>query len=418
MKSVDICKPQDCALCMACVNTCPVSAIHIAHDEMGFEAICVDEEKCVDCGACARVCKARKSIEKRVPDVGYVGQAKDNQKLACSASGGAFQMLAEIILERGGVCYGSEFCKDSFDAKHVRIDNKQDMARILNSKYIPSLIGTAYQQAKADLQADKWVLFCGTPCQIQGLKAYLNKEYDKLLCADLICHGVTATKWFHDYVALTEKQRHIKVVDYQFRDKSVSWGTNYCYSYYKTNDPHKRIKTQHCPREGSSYMIQYLRGNIFRENCYSCELSSSNRVSDFTLGDFWGIELEYPELVLNKDTRLSLRRGVSCLLLNTPKAQDFIPSLQEKMKIFPVEVERIVRHNGNLREASKPGKSREHVLSTYAKHGYAPIEAEYQASVGKKRHVYNLKNTLKSILPDRLRIFIYRTPWLSKWVFH
>ncbi len=46
-----------------------------------------------------------------------------------------------------------------------------------------------------DLRAGKWVLVSGTPCQIYGIKKYIQKKQldSKLFTIDLLCHG-TAKK--------------------------------------------------------------------------------------------------------------------------------------------------------------------------------------------------------------------------------
>lgn len=420
MNKEKLCASHDCTLCMACLNTCSHNAIYLSTDDTGYEKIVIDNTKCVDCGLCTRVCNRREEVVRNTPRVSLAAQALEKNRLKNSASGGAFQMLALSVLENGGICYGAEGLYENgcYSVQHTRIDAIEDLERILNSKYVPSLIGQSYSQAKADLESGKVVLFSGTPCQIQGLKAFLNKDYANLLTADLICHGVTSARIFMDYIHEVEKTEAITIVDYQFRDKSVSWGTNFCYSYYKNNDPRKTIKIKHCPREASSYMIHYLKGNIFRENCYNCSLSCTQRVSDFTLGDFWEIETEYSEFVTKAKPRIVLRQGVSCILANTEKAENYVQTLDSKMVMHEVTLESIVKHNGNLRAPSKRGKERDDLLKTYRECSYEAIENRYRKTILKKAPIYNLKNILKSYLPDRVRILIYKTPFLRRIVFH
>ena len=420
MNNSKLCSPQSCTLCMACVNICHQAAIALTTDENGYEKIHIDSEKCIDCGLCTKVCNRREAVVRNNPLTCFAAQATDKERLMGSASGGAFQTIARYVLCNGGVCYGSEgkIYQGQYTATHVRIDTPDDLYRILNSKYIPSIIGDSYKQAKADLQKGLFVLFCGTPCQIQGLKAYLGTDYDNLLTTDLICHGVASTQIFGDYIGELEKRDNITVVDYQFRDKSVSWGTNFCYSYYKNSNTSKKVKVRHCPREASSYMINYLKGNIFRENCYDCALSCSERVSDFTLGDYWEIETEHPEFVTQSKPSIVLRQGVSCILVNTQKAADFIGNISSEMILREVTFESVASHNGNLRRSSKRGRSRDAFLESYRQYGYSSVEDQYRKKVSGKMVVYNLKNMLKSRLPDRVRIFIYNTPFLRKIVFH
>lgn len=415
-----VCVKQDCTLCMACVNSCPREAISLGWDENGYEKITIDENKCVNCGICEKICLNRGTMKRHSPLSSYAAQAKDNEALGRSASGGAFQMLAETVLEQGGICYGCEMVltENGFFARHVRIDDQSQLPRILNSKYIPSIIGKTYREVKADLEAERLVLFSGTPCQIEGLRAYLAKEYENLITADLICHGVTSARLFNDYIHQVEERDQIRIVEYMFRDKQISWGTNYCYRYYRKTDPKRFMRCRHCPREESSYMMHYLRGDFFREACYTCTLSSTDRVSDFTLGDYWAIEKEHPEFITDGRPRMVLRRGISCILANTEKAEQNMKLLDNKMIIHQVPLQSIVLHNGNLQKASEKGKMRDEILSVYRNHGYKPIDERYRQSVGYKMGIYRAKNFLKSYLPDWLRIFIYRSPMLSRLVFH
>lgn len=420
MNDSKLCATQDCTLCMACYNVCPKNAVVLTTDENGYEKLYIDSDKCINCGLCTKVCNQREKVVRKSPVSCYAAQATDKLKLRASASGGAFQMVAQYVLQNGGVCYGSEgkIQDGQYTAKHIRIDSLDDLHLILNSKYIPSIIGDTYKEAKADLEKGVTVLFCGTPCQIQGLKAYLGKDYENLLTTDLVCHGVASTQIFNDYLDETEKRDDISIVDYRFRDKSVSWGTNFCYSYYKNNDSARKIRVRHCPREASSYMINYLKGNIFRENCYQCSLSCDERVSDFTFGDYWEIETEHPEFVTKSKPSIVLRQGVSCILVNTKKAEYFLGKISSEMVLYKVTFESIASHNGNLCRSSKRGRGRDAFLQTYRESGYSAVEDTYRKKVRKKMVVYNLKNSLKSHLPDRLRILIYKTPFLRKIVFH
>ena len=402
---------------MACANICPVDAIYIKTDEYGFEAIDIENEKCIKCGKCYQVCTAKSKVNRNTPLRCFAAQMNDRSALMNSASGGAFQSLALSVLQKGGVCYGcsSEMSDNGFEARHIRIDKVDDLDKILNSKYIPSFIQRSYNLALKDLKNGKTVLFSGTPCQIEGLNAFLGKDYDNLITSDIICHGVTSKKLFNDYLKAVEKRDNIIITDYLFRDKSISWGTNFCYSYKKANS--EKVYTRHCPREESSYMAHYLRGNIFRENCYSCTLANTNRASDFTFGDYWEIEREHPEFVTSSSPRINLRCGVSCILANTEKAIGYLPLLEEKMLIKEVTLDSITPHNGNLNAPSPKGADRIAVLEECKTNGYSSIDKQYVKRIGASLKKYRIKNALKSHLPDRIRIFCYNTPALSKIVF-
>ncbi|WP_368210969.1 Coenzyme F420 hydrogenase/dehydrogenase, beta subunit C-terminal domain, partial [Blautia wexlerae] len=154
--------------------------------------------------------------------------------------------------------------------------------------------------------------------------------------------------------------------------------------------------------------------DISRENCFSCEMSNTNRVSDFTFGDYWAIEIEHPEFIVRNAPALSIRKGINCMMVNTEKGMQYLSKLQEKMVMYEVDLASITRHNSNLLKPSKRGKARDAVLENYYMEGYKKIEENYNDTVGKKRTVYAAKNMIKTHIPDKLRVQIYRMKFLRK----
>ena len=45
-----------CCGCTACMNICPKHAITMVKDEEGFLYPVINQEKCVECGLCKKVC--------------------------------------------------------------------------------------------------------------------------------------------------------------------------------------------------------------------------------------------------------------------------------------------------------------------------------------------------------------------------
>ena len=142
------------------------------------------------------------------------------------------------------------------------------------------------------------------------------------------------------------------------------------------------------------------------------------RVSDFTLGDYWEIECEHPEYITRGKVRMSLRGGISCVLANTDRAEKMIPLLEKWMIVHPVSLESVENHNGNLRAPTSRGSDRDKIMSTYKVSGYQPVDKDYWKSVESKIAIYKLKNILKSRLPDLARIMMYRSATLRRIVFH
>ena len=94
----------DCCGCTACTNSCPKSAIAMVPDEEGFLYPKIDRKRCIECGACEKVCPVlnkRTVISKKTE--GYIIRIKDAKVLYESTSGGAFTALADYILEQNGI---------------------------------------------------------------------------------------------------------------------------------------------------------------------------------------------------------------------------------------------------------------------------------------------------------------------------
>ena len=53
---IEIKKKSDCCGCTACANACPKSCIEMIEDSEGFLYPVVNEEKCIKCNACEKVC--------------------------------------------------------------------------------------------------------------------------------------------------------------------------------------------------------------------------------------------------------------------------------------------------------------------------------------------------------------------------
>ena len=97
-----------------------------------------------------------------------------------SSSGGIFTMLAEAVIDKGGVVFGARFDKN-WEVMHDYTETKEGLDIFRGAKYTQSKIGRTYKEAKDFLIQGRKVLFSGTGCQIAGLRLFLHKKYDNLL---------------------------------------------------------------------------------------------------------------------------------------------------------------------------------------------------------------------------------------------
>ena len=169
IKMIEIKDKKDCCGCWACENACPKHSITMMEDEEGFRYPLVDKDTCIDCHLCEKVCPIiQVQPEEEKPQWGNLLQNKDPKVLAESTSGGAFTAIAKYVLRQDGVVFGAAL-NEKNEARHIYVESEDELWRFRNSKYVQSLIGETFKQAKEFLKQGRLVLFSGTPCQMEGL---------------------------------------------------------------------------------------------------------------------------------------------------------------------------------------------------------------------------------------------------------
>ena len=241
-----------------------------------------------------------------------------------SSSGGIFGALTDYVFKKGGVVYGVTMSEDFYSAYYTRASCEDNVNNLIGSKYMQASVGDAFRNVKLDLDAGRIVLFVGTSCQINGLKLFLNTEYDTLICVDIICHGVPSKLLWKQYLQNREKLIG-KCRFLNFRSKDMGW--------YNSGIEENEIYT---PQNENTYMRMFLKDLCLRPSCYDC-ISKKNKLSDFTIGDFWGVNEIAPEI--NDD------RGLSVIILRTDKAKKIIESLRGQLFLKEVTYDQAVQDN-------------------------------------------------------------------------
>lgn len=315
---IQIRSSKDCCGCTACAEICAHGAISMVPDMYDFPYPMLDQSLCVNCGMCDKVCPILNNPNPRHPLVSYAFMHKDQDTRRKSSTAGAFVALAEKILSSGGVVFGCAFDVD-WSAKHIHVENKDELGQLIGSKYLQSRIAGSFKDCKRFLRAGRSVLFSGTPCQIAGLKSYLGKDYDTLLCVDLICHGVPAPGIWQKYLRYREQKKSsevgktVFVNNVNFRDKSRGW-TAYSLSLsLSDNCGHTYKEPSLCWNE-DPYMLSFIRHLNMRPSCFHCRFRNQRSGSDITIGDYWGYAEGHPEVT---DDEI----GINALIVNTEKGR-------------------------------------------------------------------------------------------------
>ena len=339
---------QNCSSCAACANVCARSAISMQLDAEGFYRPVVDAEKCVECGACERACPWNKPAENpNVADVSpktVAAYAKDESIRLQSSSGGIFTVLAERVLDDGGVVVGvAQTAPTRFG--HIVVDNKADLAKLRSSKYVQADVGLVYREVRSLLKAGRKVLFSGTPCQVAGLYAVLgNAASADLITVDIVCHGTPSVKVFEKYVREMEKTGDSVLDGVNFRDKSEGWSGYALLHRFKSG---KSFSVHH---GRSKYMRLFLSRICQNTSCDGCHYRKLPRIADITLGDYWGISKYHPEMNDNK--------GTSVVLLNTTPGSMLFESVADNVVQCDSKVENAIAGNPCIVRSSTPHPKR------------------------------------------------------------
>ena len=309
----------DCCGCEACVQICPICAIVFNEDECGFGYPVVNEETCVNCGLCENVCPIQNQQESKSDKSVYAAINPDNETRLLSSSGGVFSMIAENVIENGGVVFGAAF-NSRWEVEHRYVENKSDLYLLRGSKYVQSRIGDAYKHSKRFLEQGRKVLFSGTPCQIAGLKNFLRKEYDNLILLDVVCHAVPSPLVWRRYLEEKIYSREGRSITYvSFREKSTGWSRYSIVIKGKEEGGNGVRCFINETVDKNIYMQIFLNDLSVRPSCVACPAKSSNSCSDLTLADYWGIGKINP----NWDDS----QGTSMVVVNTYKGAQLIKQL-------------------------------------------------------------------------------------------
>ena len=337
-------EPSLCTGCTACYNACPISAIEMKENKEGFLYPAVDYSKCIKCGKCILICPTinhKLSNNDESVDV-YVAYNTDAKIRERSSSGGVFTLIAENILNDGGVVYGAAF-DDNWNVIHKRMDNITDLDLLRGSKYVQSNLCDAYSRCLNDLNNGRQVLFSGTPCQIAGLYAFLGEPYDNLFTVDIICHGVPSPLVWRKYLAERFEVSSIKSIN--FRCKTNGW-SNFSVKIESEN------KLAYEERHNEDiFMRGFLCDLYLRESCHNCRFKSVGRISDITLADAWGVEEFKPELYC--------KTGTSMVLIQSERGKKLLDDISKYLEISNVPVSVVMKYNSAVNKSVPKHKNRE-----------------------------------------------------------
>lgn len=383
---------KSCCGCTACESICPKYAITMLPDENGFVYPHIDYSKCINCNLCQKVCSYQNNLPSSSAKNVFAAVSQ-NTDLSTSASGGLFASLAQSMLNDNGIVYGSAMLyeNEQLHVRHLKVTSIEHLNLLKGSKYVQSNMHGIYSEVLADLKHGKTVLFSGTPCQVAGLKGFLQKDYSNLYTVDIICHGVPSEQLFQQYIAFEESKHNLKITDFRFRDKNQGWKLHGSMTF-NTNE------TIYFEPENSSYYQLFLNSYTYRENCYSCPYASDHRPGDITIGDYWCIELVHPELLTENGGMIDHEKGVSCMIVNNDKGNELLSKYGSDIKCWKSSYENASKYNCQLTAASLLKEERNVVLKL-VQNNYKSLDTWYR----KRLIPIKIKRFLRSRIPKPLK---------------
>lgn len=305
------------------------------------------------------------------PDT-YAVKIKDEDIRSQSRSGGFFTAVSDYILENDGVVYGC-ILDENYNACHVRATSKSERDLMRGSKYVQSSLGNVFNEVKKDLQEDKWVLFSGTPCQVDGLKHFLKKDYEKLVLADILCRGVPGNKVWSKYLHWME-HKYGKCTGVVFRNKKdFGWNDHIETLYFGSKKINSRI-----------YSSMFSRNFSLRPCCYECKYKCEWHPSDLTMGDYWAINNVLPSFNDNK--------GVSLVMINSEKGKNVFNQVRDRLDWHKTKYEYSLRDT--MFSSAKRPQNREQFWDDLDKKNFSYVAGKY----GENIRLRNIKRKLGKFL--------------------
>ena len=374
--NITIKNKNECCGCSACKAICPKKAITMKEDSEGFLYPEINNEKCINCGICLKVCNNRISKNQNQEIKAYAVKNKDNEVLKKSSSGGVSKALCDYFIKNNGIVYGVIYDSNN-DVIVERIDNYSDTEKLYGSKYVQANPKDTFSRVYDDLSNNKKVLYISTSCYVDGLKAYLISkkcDLDNLYTVDLVCHGTPSPKLFRDYINYLKNKYDFE--HFEFRTKKFPWGygsKNFGCTIYQKNG--KEITNT---IDSNLYLQLFFSNYCLRPHCHKCEFTNVYKPSDITIADYWGLKEAHSEFFDEK--------GVSAVLTHSKKGDELLKSL-ENIDYIESTIEKISEKQGNLHNPSPKKEDREDFWKLYNKKGFE--------AVCKKYTDFNFKSKLK-----------------------
>lgn len=364
MNNINNIVKEKCTGCTACFAVCNRNAISFVANEEGFVYPKVDDKLCVHCGLCEKVCPTLGYKKETTSEATVYAVINNNPEvLKESSSGGFFTAISDYVLNYDGVVYGA-IQNENIETIHTRASSNKERDLQRGSKYVQSDLRNSIKLAIRDLKDNKIVLFTGTPCQIAGISNVVGNSplRKNLILMDVICNGAPSPMIFQKYLSYCNNKFGSKIIKHLHRPKDYGWG-HVEKNYFENGRVDNKSKYS------QAWKCIFYSGNILRKCCYACPYANLERVSDITIGDFWGIQ--------NTDIKLPTKQGVSVCIINTKLGEEVFAKLKDKLVIKNATIQDAIEKQPRLRGVCAKPDHREEFWDEYWSKGAKYVIEKY-----------------------------------------
>ena len=318
-------------------------------DIEGFLYPSIDKSKCIQCGLCKEVCPSLNRDAPRMPIAVYAARSTDEELRMKSSSGGLFTLLARQILANGGIVYGAGFDHVDWHVMHKSAETEEELEDLRGSKYAQSDVRGIFTAVWLNLKWGRRVLFSGTPCQIAGLRRYLDSRKTNttnLTLVDVVCHAVPSPlawrKYLDERLAKTGPGAIIRRIS--SRHKNCGW-RRYSLSLRFANDKEYLRDLHEDP-----YLRGFLKELYNRPSCHNCQCRELRSGSDLTIADYWNVQEKFPDM--DDD------RGTSLVLVNTEAGAALLARVAPLIEVVKSDFYDAVRVNSAIVQSTVSHRNR------------------------------------------------------------
>lgn len=383
-----------CTGCGNCELVCKKNAIEFKRDELGHIYPFIDSSKCVECGLCYINCPAINNVKKYRSQSCFVSYSTNREIRKSSASGGVAQSIYNYCLNHDILFSGVYFDKEELTARHKLGFTKEDICQFRNSKYTFSFMDNICEDIVHKLIEGAQIVFVALPCQVAALKKYVEAakvKFDNLLTIDIICHGVPSDLYLKEHIQTICKGE--KIENLSFRDERFVTSKFVFSVDFMGKNYHKYVESD------DNFQIGYHNATIYRPNCYNCIYAGAERCGDLTIGDFNG--LGKAEHIERRTLAEMKYQGVSCVLCNSDKGQEFLASLEKEHYLFTSHrpLEEALNFEKQLMKPSVPSSYRNRFVELYPKVGFSQAcNIVFRKEKMKRPIIHTAKQCVKKML--------------------